>query len=84
MLLDIVMPDMDGWQVLEAIAHDQGRADVPTIFVSAQDPADRLPASRLVLAAMGEGVPLRKLLRCSLQLSTLLLKSEGELDPVPA
>jgi CheY-like chemotaxis protein len=84
MLLDIVMPDMDGWQVLEAIAHDQGRADVPTIFVSAQDPADRLPASRLVLAAMGEGVPLRKLLRCSLQLSTLLLKPEGELDPVPA
>jgi signal transduction histidine kinase/CheY-like chemotaxis protein len=84
MLLDIVMPDMDGWQVLEAMGHEQGCADVPTVFISAQDPADRLPVSRLVLAGMGEGVPLRKLLRCSLQLSTLLLKPEGELDPVPA
>ena len=83
MLLDIVMPDMDGWQVLEAMAHDQGCANVPTVFVSAQDPADQLPASRFLLATMGAGVPLRKLLRSSLQLSTLLLKPEGELDPVP-
>jgi signal transduction histidine kinase/CheY-like chemotaxis protein len=83
MLLDIVMPDMNGWQVLEAMGHDHGVSDVPTVFVSAQDPADQLPASRLVLATMGEGVSIRKLLRCSLQLSMLLLKPEGELDPMP-
>jgi CheY-like chemotaxis protein len=74
MLLDIRMPDMDGWQVLEAVREDGALADVPTLFVSAQDPAEHTPSSRFLLATMGEGLSLRKLLDCTLDVSALLLK----------
>ena len=73
MLLDIVMPDMDGWQVLQAAKSDETLADVPAMFVSAQDPADQTPTSQFLLATMGDGLGLRKLLDCSLEVSGLLL-----------
>ena len=84
MLLDIVVPDMDGWHVLEAIAQDEAIADVPTFFVSAQDPADRPPVSGFFLATIDGGLPLSRLLRCSLEMSKLLLEPEGGPDLVPA
>lgn len=73
-LLDIVMSDMDGWQVLQAMNEDTRIGNIPTPFVSAQDPADQPPVSRYLLATMGEGLPLRKFLNCSLEISSLLLK----------
>jgi CheY-like chemotaxis protein len=75
MLLDIRMPDMDGWEVLAAVRADDTLADVPTLFVSAQDPADRTPSSPFLLATIGEGLSLRKVVDCALDVSTLLLKA---------
>jgi CheY-like chemotaxis protein len=72
MLLDIVMPDMDGWQVLAAKRQDEELWDIPVIILSAQDPADQPMASRVLLATLGEGLSLSKLLRCSQTLLTLL------------
>jgi len=83
MLLDIVMLDMDGWQVLEAMNRDERIGDVPTFFVSAQDPADQPLVSRFLLATMNGGLPLGKLLTCSLEMSALLLKPEEGLDLAP-
>jgi signal transduction histidine kinase/CheY-like chemotaxis protein len=83
MLLDIVMPDMDGWQVLEAMTHDEEVPKVPTFFVSAQDPSDQPPTSGFLLATMDKGLSLSQLLRCSLEISKLLLQPEGALDPAP-
>jgi two-component system cell cycle response regulator len=37
MLLDIIMPEMDGYQVLEQMKQDQTLRDVPVIVISAQD-----------------------------------------------
>jgi CheY-like chemotaxis protein len=71
-LLDIVMPDMDGWQVLMHKQQDVLIRDIPVVLVSAQDPADRPLVSPIIVAAMGEGVALNKVLRCSLELSKLL------------
>lgn len=82
-LLDVVMPDTDGWQVLEAMARDGGMPKVPTFFVSAQDPSDQPPTSRFLLATIEKGLSLSKLLRCSLEISKLLLQPEGALDRVP-
>ena len=73
-LLDIMMEEMDGWQVLDAVNGDETLADVPVLFVSAQDPADQTPSSPFLLATMGEGLTLRKLLDCSLQVSARLLQ----------
>lgn len=83
MLLDVIMPELDGWQVLESMAQDDGIADVPTFLVSAQDPGDELPASEFLLAAMDGGLSPSKLLRCSLKISELLLQPEEGLDLGP-
>ena len=80
MLLDVIMPDLDGWQVLESIAQDTGIADVPTFFVSAQDPGNEPPVSDFLLTAMDGGLSPSKLWRCSLGISELLLKPEEGFD----
>jgi signal transduction histidine kinase/CheY-like chemotaxis protein len=83
MLLDIVMPDIDGWQVLNSMMQDDRIPKAPTFLVSAQDPADQPPTSRFLLATLDKGLPLSKLLYCSLEISKLLLEPEGALDPAP-
>jgi signal transduction histidine kinase/CheY-like chemotaxis protein len=82
-LLDIVMPGMDGWQVLEAMQADEEWRNIPAFFVSAQDPAEQPLVSEFLLATMNGGVSLSKLLRCSLGISTLLLAPERGLDLGP-
>ncbi len=85
-LLDIVMPDMDGWQVLQAMAASAALADIPVAVISAQDPYEtpstsethgvEYIASPIVVAAMGEGISVDKLLHCAEALSTLLLNPD--------
>ena len=82
-LLDIMMPDIDGWQVIESMGRDQTTRDVPVIVVSAQDPTEQPMASPVLLATMGEGLSLSQLLRCSLEMSSLLLGPGRGPDPVP-
>ena len=77
------MPDMDGWQVLEQLRGDGPAEAVPVFFVSAQDPADEPVSSSCLIAAIDRGLSINTLLRCSLELSALLLSPEGALDPVP-
>jgi CheY-like chemotaxis protein len=36
MLLDIIMPDVDGWDVLEAVKHNPLWRDMPVLVVSGQ------------------------------------------------
>jgi signal transduction histidine kinase/CheY-like chemotaxis protein len=72
--LDVVMPNMDGWRVLELVHQDKRMRGVPIFFVSAQDPADQPLRSPFLLSTIGKGLPLGKLLSCSLEMSTLLLK----------
>lgn len=81
MLLDIVMPGVDGWQVLQLMTQDREMRQVPTFFVSAQDLADQPPLSRFLLVTMDEGLSLSRLLRCSLEVSKLLLQPERAPDP---
>jgi CheY-like chemotaxis protein len=35
MVLDLMMPVMDGWQLLEALRHDESLADLPVVVISA-------------------------------------------------
>ncbi len=83
MLLDIVMADMDGWQVLEAMEQNEGARNIPVFLVSAQDPADQPLVSQFLLATMDGGLSLNRLLRCSLEISNLLLEPERGLDLAP-
>jgi CheY-like chemotaxis protein len=80
MLLDVLMPGMDGLEVLAEMQKDERIRGVPTLCVSAQDPLHRPPVSRLLVVTMDEGLPLGKLLTCSLQVSSLLLAPEAAPD----
>jgi len=82
-LLDILMPDMDGWQVLKRKGQDDSIQNIPVILVSAQDPVEQPVRSQALSLAMGAGLSLNQLLRCSLGLSELLLSPESGPDPVP-
>lgn len=78
MLLDLMMPEMNGWQLLAIKEERQAIRDIPVVLVSAQDPREQLPASQLLLATMDDGLSLSALLRCSLGVSALLLKPDQE------
>jgi putative two-component system response regulator len=39
-LLDVVMPEMDGYEVLRILRHDPATAGIPVIFVTARDAAE--------------------------------------------
>jgi signal transduction histidine kinase/CheY-like chemotaxis protein len=82
-LLDVFMPDMDGWQVLERLRGDRFFEALPIYLVSAHDPADQPPGSKWLLAAMGKGLSVNQLLLSSLALSRLFLTPESTLDPGP-
>ena len=76
MLLDLVLPDMDGWHVLAIKSQEPELREIPVIVVSAQDPRDQPLESRLLVATMGKGLSLSKLLRCSHELASLLLQPD--------
>jgi DNA-binding response OmpR family regulator len=41
-LLDVMMPDVDGWAVARELAADETTRDIPVVFITARaDPADR-------------------------------------------
>ena len=75
-LLDIVMPDMDGFEVLAAKAEEEAIRHIPVILISAQDPQDRPLSSSLVVGTRGGGLSISQCLRCSRELSALLLQPD--------
>lgn len=76
-LLDIVMPGVNGWQVLEMINKKADKKEIPVFFVSAQDlTADQPKISPFMMATFGEGLSVIKLLHCSLEFSRLMLRSD--------
>jgi CheY-like chemotaxis protein len=48
-LLDLMMPRMSGWQLLDAMASTPSLAEVPAIILTAFDGSDDLPAGCRVL-----------------------------------
>jgi signal transduction histidine kinase/CheY-like chemotaxis protein len=83
-LLDILMPNMDGWQVLKAINQDETTSHIPVVLISAQDPVERPPTSAALLLAIGDKLSPSWILRCSLEISALLLNPDREPAQVPA
>ena len=81
--LDIILPDMSGWDILEARNHEPGLANMPITILSAQDLVPEPLRSRFVVATMGQGLSISRLLGCSRVLSALLLRPDQVPDPGP-
>ncbi|NLF03220.1 MAG: response regulator [Anaerolineales bacterium] len=82
-LLDVRLPGMNGWQVLERIKQESGTTPA-VILLSAQDAPDQAPESPVLLLTTGHGLSIQQVLRCSIELSQLLLRVGGPLRREPA
>ena len=76
MLLDILLPDLDGRQVLAIKGQEEAIRDIPVIVISAQDPRDQPLESKYLVATMGRGLSVSKLLRSTRDLAQLLLQPD--------
>lgn len=71
-LVDLVMPNMDGFQLLEAKRQDAILRDIPTIVVSAQDPGGHPIVSDALTVTQPDGLSTHTLLRCIRAISEIL------------
>jgi signal transduction histidine kinase/CheY-like chemotaxis protein len=76
MLLDVIMPGMDGWQVLEQKRRDETIKEIPVAIVSAEDITDQPTYSKVLMATTNQGFSIKRLLDCSFQLSALMMKPD--------
>jgi signal transduction histidine kinase/CheY-like chemotaxis protein len=75
-LLDLLMPDMDGWQVLDAKGQDEAIKDIPVVLISAQDPSQQPLASPALIVTIDKGLSSNQVWNSTRWLSSLLLEPE--------
>jgi signal transduction histidine kinase/CheY-like chemotaxis protein len=83
MLLDLVMPHMDGFQLLEAKRQDPELRDIPTLVVSARDPAGQPIVSSALAVTRCGGLSIRHMLACIQAVSEILSPAALAADPAP-
>jgi CheY-like chemotaxis protein len=72
-LLDLIMPGMDGFQVLREKSQDASIRDIPVIVVSSRDPRGDPIVSDTLTVARGGGLSVRDLIACIQAVSHALL-----------
>jgi CheY-like chemotaxis protein len=81
-LLDMVMPDMDGLQFLEELHQDAALQGTPVIAVTGRDPGGRAVASASLGVTTAEGLSVMQLLAAVQALSGILSAVRGR-DQAP-
>ncbi len=71
-LLDLMMPQMDGFRFLSQKNEDDALRDIPVVIISAQDPSGHPIVSHGLGATRGGGLPIPQLLACIDTLSRIL------------
>jgi CheY-like chemotaxis protein len=71
--LDVMLPYLNGWQVLEQKQRNPTLQSIPVILVTSQDPADRPPSTPVLMVGMGEQLSFEQTVRCALGVSESLL-----------
>ncbi len=72
MLLDLIMPGVDGFQVLREKSMDQTIRDIPVIIISATDPVGEPIVSSVLSVLHKSGLSVRNLLACIRAVSEIL------------
>jgi len=81
LLLDIEIPKLNGWQLLELKNCEEALRSIPVTIISAQDPLGQPATGGALLATIGQGIDSDKLLQCTLELSMRLLATDHKPDP---
>ena len=82
-LLDLVMPDMDGFGVLEAMNTDPSLQHIPVVVISARDPAGHPIVSSALGVIRGSGLSAPQVLSCTEAISRILATAGQTPDPEP-
>jgi CheY-like chemotaxis protein len=91
-LLDLVMPELDGWQLLAARDADPTLRPIPFLITSARDPTGEPIVSDALTVTRGGGLSLPQLLSCIEAVTAILSpvkqrnqapSEESELEPAP-
>jgi signal transduction histidine kinase/CheY-like chemotaxis protein len=75
-LLDLVMPGLDGFQVLEAKHQDPTIRDIPVVIISSKDPTGEPIVSNTLCLTREGGLSSRDLAQCIWEVSEVLALSE--------
>jgi signal transduction histidine kinase/CheY-like chemotaxis protein len=75
MLLDLIMPGMDGFRVLQEKSRDPSIRDIPVVIISTRDPSGEPIVSDTLTVAGGGGLSVRDLLACIQAVSEILSPS---------
>ena len=82
-LLDLVMPNMDGFQFLERKSQDPALYDIPIVVISARDPAGQPIVSNALAITCGNGLSVNQLLT-SIEAVSRIVSATGPVgDPTP-
>jgi CheY-like chemotaxis protein len=76
-LLDLIMPNMDGFQLLEKRSQEPALRDVPIIVISARDPAGQPIVSSALAITRGGGLSVQQLLT-SIKVMSGILSVTGQ------
>jgi CheY-like chemotaxis protein len=82
-LLDLVMPNMDGFQFLELRRRHPVLREIPVVIISARDPAGQPIVSSMLATTLGGGLSVSQLLASIEALSKVLAISGPVGDPEP-
>ncbi|MDQ1301193.1 MAG: Hybrid sensor histidine kinase/response regulator [Chloroflexota bacterium] len=82
-LLDLVMPNVDGFHFLEAKSQDPALAEIPVIVVSAQDSAGQPVVSSALAVTAQDGLSAPRLLACFRALTEILTIGGAPADRAP-
>jgi signal transduction histidine kinase/CheY-like chemotaxis protein len=72
LLLDVMMPRLNGLQVLETLRKDSRTCGMPVIMISAQDLYATQPVCSEMVIALGDGIQLGKALECTVGVAQML------------
>jgi signal transduction histidine kinase/DNA-binding response OmpR family regulator len=64
MLLDLMMPGMDGYQVLREKSQDLAISEIPVIVITSRDPSDAPIVCNALTVTQGDGLSLAQLMGC--------------------
>ena len=82
-LLDLIMPNMDGFQLLEMRQHDPALREIPVIVISARDPGGQPIVSSALAVTRGGGLSAQHLLTSIRFLSRTLSVADRVAGPMP-
>jgi CheY-like chemotaxis protein len=75
-LLDLVMPEMDGFEVIEQKSQDPAIRDIPVVAVSSLNPRGETNVSHTFSVMRGSGLSARELLSCVQSISGILVPAD--------